>query len=59
MTDADYNTVNNTLRDIARLKGELQTAKAAGAPCDDQLAGCEHYENAYTKWKAAYWPDRP
>jgi len=59
MTPADYEQANKDLRDLARIKGELETALSGGVPCEEQCQACEWLIEQISKFKQASWPHAP
>lgn len=59
MTDADYIAVNQALRDLDTLIGNLTAAHEGGAPCDGQLDGCKQLNEKLLQWKSRMFPGRP
>lgn len=59
MTSADYEQVNKDLRDLSRLKEEIETAMAGGVDCADQCQACKWLLEQIEKFKKASWPHAP
>ena len=59
LTDSDYETINQQLRDAAALREDLAKAKQAGLDCGEHDQICQLATQRLEQLKRVYFPDRP